>query len=329
MADEKTGLTADTFESMLDDFDDSNSDTAATDEPDAVPEVAAPVEEPVQSTEVAEEAEVAVAPPVEEPETAVEPETDGMEAEDAPPADDSDDSSEYTYVVQKGFTQEGRTFHPGETIPVKCRYCTFWEKEWLGSVRCRPGKPVGDEGDKMRADIFSCESFFVCKELEPEIDAFFSMGLAEILTVRRMLPSMRKLLATESWLNDQVDKKSLDVDKVQVFQAAKGFVSSFTSVEQLTLATQFIRSYVKTVSLKDSAKKPPLLKFESGDWVEWIDLTTKEVLKGIIITKGRGQIKVAVTEGVNAGHSWTFNFKEWCAKRSPKIVRKTVHEDVR
>ncbi len=330
MSEESKGLTEDSFESMLDDFDDSDNSVAA-EESDATPVEVEPQEDNFSEEEVTD---VVAEPPVEVPQEAEEvaPPTEvPVEEPVVPvvPVDNDVASSEYTYVVQKGFTQEGRTFRPGEVIPVKCRYCSFWEKEWLGAVRCKPGKTLDEAGNKMSVDIFSCESFFICKELEPELDAFLSMDLSEVLTVRRMLPSMKKLLDTEAWLNDMVDKKGMDVDKIQVFASSKGFVTSFTSTEQLVLAEQFLRTYARKLSAKDKAKMPPKLKFESGDWVEWVDLTTKAVIKGIVISKGRGQIKVAATEGASAGHSWSFNFKEWTAKRSPKITRKSVHEDER
>ena len=193
----------------------------------------------------------------------------------------------------------------------------------------RSGKLLDDQS-KMKPDIFSCESFFICKELELELDAYLSMNIAEVLTVRRMLPGMKQLLGTESWMSDTVDRKELPVDKVQVFQAAKGFVTSFTSIEQVLLAEQFLRSYAKILSMRDNAKKPAKLKFEAGDWVSWVDISTKEVIKGIVIFKARGQLRVAAVgkdTDKYAGHSWTFNYKEFMETRNPILLRKSVHKE--
>ena len=268
-------------------------------------------------------------PPVEETPVVA---TEEPVVEAAPPSEKSASnapSTEYTYIVQKGFIHEGRTFHAGETIPVKCRYCSLWEKEYLGKIRCKPGKLL-DDGSKMQADLFSCETFFICKELDFELNAFLSMGFAEVITVRRMIPAIKKLLETEGWMSDTVNRKEMDVDKVQVFQSAKGFITSFTSTEQITLAEQFLRSYAKILSLRDKAKRPPKVKFEAGDWIEWVDAATKEVIKGVILSKTRGQIKVAAIGKETdkyAGHSWTFNYKEFTETRLPRVIRKSVHED--
>jgi len=232
----------------------------------------------------------------------------------------------FTYVVQRGFSVEGRTYHRGDTIPVKCKYCALWQKEWAGKVRCAPGRAFED-GDVMRADKWSCGSFFIAKEMEPELNNFLAMDPMEVATVRRMLPGMRKLLECEPWLNTQIEKKKLDQDPSMVFENAKGFIMSFTTVEQLQHAEHFIRSYASLMLRKQKDRKPKKIKFDPGDWVEWLDSQSGTMQKGIVMKRGRGIITIAGVEGEMAGVTMTFKEKDWKKTSEPKIIKKAIESD--
>lgn len=260
------------------------------------------------------------------------PKRRGRKKSDAPTAEASEKSEDTTYVVQRGFTVEGKTYHPGDTIMVKCKYCALWKKEWGGKVRCHPEKEW-DDGTKMSADKYSCESFFICKELEPELDNFLSMDHREVLTVRHMLTAAKHLLATELWVN----KKYADEDGANpfaIFLNAKGFITSFTNVDQLDLSEAFIRTYANIMA--DRAKmaarsrktRAPKIKFGRGDWVEWTDTVTQQQVKGIILYSSKGNIHIAGIDGVSAGQTMTFPTKEWKEKMAPKILKKASSTDV-
>jgi hypothetical protein len=228
-----------------------------------------------------------------------------------------------SYEVQRGFTAiGGKTYHPGDVIPIKCKHCALWEREWLGKKRCSAGRRL-DEDTVMHADRFSCGTFFICKEYEAELSTFLNMSLPEILTVRSMLPGIKKILSTADFLNRWAERHNHEEDLREVFKNAKGFVMSFGTLEQLALADGFIRQYAQVASQKARPKRPPKPKFESGDWVEWTDLGTRERIEGLILSIARGNIILA---GVKAqkGQKFTYKYKEWKKTRNPQITKKTA-----
>ena len=301
------------------------------DEPDTPP---APVAAPVNATRDDgdgwdETADTNAAAPM------VETETDDPEEEpkaEAPAAAEASmRDGETTYIVQRGFTVEGRTYHPGDTIMVKCKYCALWRKEWGNKVRCSPDLKW-DDGTFMNAEKYSCESFFICKELEPELDAFLTMDLPEILTVRRMLGAAKQLLAVEGWIRKRFVKNA-DVNPAEVFLNAKGFVTSFTNADQLWLSEDFIRTYANLMAkkAKENATRKPRAKrpsFGRGDWVEWTDSKTQQRVKGIIMYSSKGQIHIAMIDGALAGQNFSTPTKEWKDKMNPKILRKATSTEI-
>lgn len=233
-----------------------------------------------------------------------------------------------TYEVQRGFTAEGgKTYHPGDVIPIQCRHCALWQREWLGRKRCGPGKRL-DEDTVMHPDRFSCETFFICKEYEAELGTFLDMSLPEIVTVRAMIAGIKKVLQATASLDRWVAKQEdFDGDPREIFMNAKGFVLSFNSLEQLKLAEGFIRDYANArtkLDKKHSKKAAPRPKYNAGDWVSWVDSASKETVEGIILSIGRGNIYLAGTSKPHTGQKFTYKYKEWKSKYSPEITRKST-----
>lgn len=224
-------------------------------------------------------------------------------------------------MVQKGFSEEGHTFHPGDTIPVKCKYCTLWNREWMGKVRCSPGRML--DGVPMSAERFSCGSFFVCKEMDAELAAFLNMTLAEVQTIKRLIPGIKRLLEVETWLAKWADGRDLGQSVSEVWKNAKGFITAFSSTEQIDYIEHFVRTYCNTLAKREKERKPPKRKFEAGDWVDFTERKSGQVVSAIILSMGRGLIRLAGVKA-QAGQKYEFPFKEWKATMNPKIMRKTA-----
>jgi len=225
-----------------------------------------------------------------------------------------------TYVVQKGFSAEGLTYHPGDVISVKCKYCALWNREWLGKVRCSPGRLLEDV--PMSAERFSCETFFVCKEMDAELNAFLKMPLPEVQTVKRLIPSLKRLLDTERWLADWADRNNVE-NVPEVWKNAKGFIMAFGSVEQIGYIDHFIRSYCTMLARREKERRPTRPKYEAGDWVDFTDLKSGQTVSAIILSMGRGLIRLAGVKA-HSGQKYEFPMKEWKLMHGPRIVRKTA-----
>lgn len=303
----------------------SVGDEVAAVEDDSVTEDEAIEEQPVEpglaaDEQVSEESEVESDPPEE------------LQKGDASPEaipDIKRDESEAgiaSYVVQRGFTAaHGKVYHTGDTIAVKCQHCALWRKKWLGKVRCQAGHVLGND-EVMSADKWSCGAFFICKEFEPELNTFLEMATEEVLVVRQMITGMKTVLAVEKWFDQWADGHAFDGDRQAVMTNARGFMLSFSSLEQLRLAEPYLRQYTKMRAKKEREKRPPRPKYEAGDWAEWTDLQTGERYSGIVLSKSHGKIYLA---GVNAqvGQKFTFKYKEWKKGRDPKIIRKSSDPD--
>jgi len=311
------GLDPDLFEASLTDDEPDNVEPASK-EPseEEVPEG----DEPSTSEEVSEEELQEEASSGEE-EAAAPAKSEEAPAPPSKEGDPSDVAS--SYEVQRGFTAAGgKTYHPGDVIPIKCKHCALWEREWLGKKRCSAGRRL-DADTVMSAERFSCGSFFVCKEYDAELSTFLSMSLPEILTVRSMLPGLKKILGASDFLGGWLERHAVEADLREVFANAKGFVMSFNNLEQLNLAEGFIRQYSKVASQKARPKRPPKPKFESGDWVEWKDLVSKERVEGLILSIARGNIILAGVKS-HKGQKFTYKYKEWKNTRDPQITKKTA-----
>jgi len=243
--------------------------------------------------------------------------------EESAPEEQEEDLSEvtYSYVVQKGFSEEGSTFHPGDVIPVKCKYCALWNREWLGKVRCSPGRLFEDV--PMSADRFSCETFFICKEMDAELVAFLNMSLPEIQTIKRLIPGTKRMLDVASWLDTWATKHEVKKPLPEVWRNAKGFITAFDSLEQIEYVAKFISSYCSALTKREKERRPRKPTYEAGDWVDFTDLKSGETVSAIILSMGRGLIRLA---GIKAqsGQKYEFKLKEWKKTRSPKIIRKTA-----
>jgi hypothetical protein len=349
------GLDPDLFDKALGD-DEADSEGAAS-----APEEAAAPEESTEKEPAEKEQPEAATPPEEDPpkeEEQVEGATESTEkdpeeasteeapAEEAPkeakapkrprgrPKKKKTDAADppdieaiaSSYEVQRGFTAtDGKTYHPGDVIPIQCRHCALWEREWLGKTRCSAGRRL-DEDTVMHPERFSCGAFFICKEFDPELSTFLSMPLAEIMTVRSMLPGIKKILQASSFLSKWVERHTFDGDIKTSFTNAKGFVLTFNSEEQLRLAEGFIRQYATVASKRAREKRPPRPKYNGGDWVEWKDSKTGETIEGIILSKTRGNIWLAGTK-VHKGQKFTYKYKEWKANYSPKVTRRSAEAE--
>lgn len=338
------GLDADLFaEAALADDDEQDNEDEQSPESEVeevVEETADAVEEAVveqpesdESEETVEETsteETSTKEPQEEPAPAEPPEElqQGDESPEAIPDIKRDESEAgvASYVVQRGFTAaHGKVYHPGDTVAVKCQHCALWGKKWLGKVRCQAGHVLGDD-EVMSVDKWSCGAFFICKEFEPELNTFLEMNVEEILVVRQMITGMKTVLGVEKWFDQWADSHSFDGDRRAVMTNARGFMLSFSSLEQLRLAEPYLRQYTKMRAKKEREKRPPRPKYEGGDSVEWTDLQTGERYSGMILSRSHGKIHIG---GLNRqiGQKFTFKYKEWKKGRDPKIIRKSSDPD--
>jgi hypothetical protein len=233
------------------------------------------------------------------------------------------------YEVQRGFTVEGKTYRTGDVIKVQCRFCTLWNREWLGKVRCHPGRTLRN-GTIMAADRFSCEQYFICKEMEAEFKSFLTLSHPAIMMVRQLLPATRHVLELERWARRFL-KRHQEVDPVELFKVARDFLSTFTSFPQIVLLENFVRDYGKLQAVIDAklnrkkGGRPPL-PHGQGDLVSWLEPEFGSVLKGVVVKRARGQLKVLCIEGPDhlLGQKLTYNYDEWRKSKNPTIVRKAV-----
>lgn len=238
----------------------------------------------------------------------------------------SDLEPENTYTVQRPFSVSGRTYMPGDVIEVLCRHCTLWKREWLGRVRCAPGH-ILEDGTVMAADRFSCGSFFVPKDLEMEFNTFLRMTVPEAQLIRRMLPGSKKLIDAEIWFDGWADRYGITSDREAITRTARSFIFEFTSVEQVNYVWPFVRFYTArlTKQERDRMSKRVKIKFEAGDWVEWIDFSSQDLFNGIILTIHRGNINIA---GINrqAGMKFTYKYRDWKRDHGPKLLQPAPSE---
>lgn len=238
------------------------------------------------------------------------------------------------YEVQRGFTVDGKTYKTGEVIKVQCRFCVLWNREWLGKVRCYPGRTLSN-GTIMMADRFSCEQYFICKEMEIEFKSFLTLSHPAVSMVRQLLPATRHVLELERWARRFL-KRHQEVEPVEIFKVAKDFLSTFTSLPQIALIENFVRDYGKLqadIDAKLNRKKGgrPPLPHGQGDLVTWLEPEFGSVLKGVVVRRARGQIIVLCIDGPDhlLGQKLHYNYDEWRKTKKPTIIRKAVDSVVK
>lgn len=238
------------------------------------------------------------------------------------------------YEVTRGFTVEGKTYRSGDVIKVQCRFCVLWQREWMEKVRCYPGRTLSN-GTILTADRFSCEQYFICKELELEFKTFLALSQTAVVMVRQMLPATRHVLELERWAHRSI-KRSDDTDPTEIFRVAKNFLSSFASLPQLTLIENFIRDYSKmqternTKLNKKRSGRPPL-PHGTGDLVSWLEPEFGSVIKGVVVKRARGMITILCIDGPEhlLGQKMKHGYDDWRNNKNPTIVRKAVEAVVK
>ena len=237
---------------------------------------------------------------------------------------DADDTTKlgFTYVVQRGFTLEGTVYRVGDVIPVKCKFCALWKRKYGGIVRCYPDKQYSD-GVVMHEDKFSCESHFICRELEPELHVLLRMSYAEAAAARRMLIGYRLVTDAASWLDGQFLQLS-HAKKIEIFKTSKGFITSFTSTEQLDFLKRFLRQYVGLLRKRDQRRnKPKRLIVKPGNWVEWCEPIENRFVRGIVLSIFRGDIRLLGMGAYVDGKKFVYHMREWRETCSPKLINNT------
>jgi hypothetical protein len=239
------------------------------------------------------------------------------------------------YEVRRGFALEGKSYRPGDIIQVQCRFCVLWQREWMGKIRCYPGRTLGN-GTIMTADRFSCEQYFICKELEPEFKNFLALSQTAVTMVKQLLPAARHVLELERWAHRCV-RKSEDTDPGEIFRVAKDFLGSFSSLPQLELMENFIRDYSKLqaehnakLKKKRRSGRPPL-PHNQGDLVSWLEPEFGSVVKGVVVKRGRGAIVILFIDGPDhlLGQKMKYDYDDWRKTKNPSLVRKAVDATVK
>jgi hypothetical protein len=238
------------------------------------------------------------------------------------------------YEVTRGFTIEGKTYQSGDIIKVQCRFCVLWQREWMEKVRCYPGRTLSN-GTIMTADRFSCERYFICKELEPEFKTFLALSHTAVLMVRQLLPASKHILELERWAHRCI-KRNDDTNPTEIFRVAKNFLASFASLPQLTLIENFIRDYSKmqserNVKLNKKRSGRPPLPHGTGDLVSWLEPEFGSVIKGVVVQRARGMITILYIDGPDhlLGQKMKYVYNDWRKDKNPTIVRKAVEAVVK
>jgi hypothetical protein len=233
------------------------------------------------------------------------------------------------YEIQRGCTVDGKTYRVGDVIKVQCRFCVLWNREWMGKVRCHPGRTLNN-GTIMKADRFSCEQYFLCKEMEPEFRAFLTLSRPAVTMVKQLLPATRHVLELERWARRFL-KRHPGTSPAELFRTAKDFLSSFNSLPQLVLLERFVRDYSKLQTERDAqlnkrkGGRPPM-PHGQGDLVTWLEPELSSVIKGVIVKRARGQLVVLCIDGPDhlLGQKLRYNYDEWRQYKKPTIIRKAV-----
>jgi hypothetical protein len=233
------------------------------------------------------------------------------------------------YEIQRGCTVDGKTYRAGDVIKVQCRFCVLWNREWMGKIRCCPGRTLNN-GTIMTADRFSCEQYFLCKEMEPEFRSFLTLSRPAVTMVKQLIPAARHVLELERWARRFL-KRYPGTSPAELFKTAKDFLSSFNSLPQLVLIESFVRDYSKLQTERDAklnkrkGGRPPM-PHGQGDLVTWLEPELSSVIKGVIVKRARGQLVVLCIDGPDQllGQKLRYNYDEWRQQKKPTIIRKAV-----
>jgi hypothetical protein len=241
-------------------------------------------------------------------------------------ADGEDEDVFYT-IRGEGYSVDGETFSRGDTVPVHCKHCSFWEKEIavLGNkTLCFNGRKAGSDGTIYAADKFSCGTFFIPRNFQ-----FAGLNIDELEAFRRFFTLAVRTEASKEKVRDRyrnwADKNNAAGEAEETLARAER--SMFRMSEQaLAYSKQFFVKYIPMQLKKRTKSATAKTSFRAGDWVNWKPIDSEERLYGMIIGLGRGKLKLAGTGETNKGVGYEYQFKYWKANCSPSIDIKTVSE---
>lgn len=247
--------------------------------------------------------------------------------------DEDEDDGYMSYTIRgKSYSIDGETFSRGDTVPVQCKHCAFWEMEVgvLGNKRhCFSGRKAESDGTIYAEDTFSCGSFFIPKDVIPDMGLFFSLDIDELEAFRRFFTLAARTEVSKEKVRDRyrkwADKNNVVGDVEETLALAEQYMFGM-SEQALKYSKQFFVMYVLKLLRMRTKSASAKTSFRIGDWVHWKPIDSEERLYGMIIGLGRGNLKLAGAGKTNKGTGYEYPFKYWKAKCDPSIDIKTVRE---
>jgi hypothetical protein len=249
-------------------------------------------------------------------------------------SNDDDGSEETSFYTIRGesYYVQGEEFSRGDTVPIQCQHCAFWEREipLIGRTKlCFAGRVSKSDETVYAADKFSCGTFFIPKDL-PDLDQFFNFNIDELEAFRRFYTLAARTEGSKEKVRDRyrkwAEKNNVVGDVEETLKLAEKYMFDM-SEQALKYSKQFFVKYVPMQLKKRTKSATAKVRFRVGDWVYWKPTDSKERLYGIIIGLGRGKLKLVGAGDDNKGTGYEYPFKYWKANMDPTIDVKTVRED--
>lgn len=194
---------------------------------------------------------------------------------------------------------------------------------------CMPGRPVNlkiggvDRSWRMSEDRFSCQAYFVPKELEPLLE-LLTDDYDDVAAIRWIFPAVRKLFILRERVTKRYEKIGRDAEAVdrfmeQLVSAAMLFRSS-EQIEHITPLVEYVANSLKIKRKKRTAKKRT--KIAAGDEVSWTDEITGERVQGFIRTiAARNKTITLMVSGDSAGVLAPKEAKAWLEQNPGKSLQ--------
>ena len=269
------------------------------------------------------------------------------EASDAEPAKDPptpagkivdqpgyEDDEEETYVVQSGYNLNGDEYVTGDVVPVSCQHCALWQLETPLGMLCHPKRQVDTDDKKnpifMTPDRWSCQDFFVSRELSGAVDKFIGLELP-VLNLFKKVATVHatKLRGQEralEWFEQKCQNDHPALNAEEAIENVEAALEAFTTSQQMDLATGFFNEYSGLAKRRQSNNAKKKFRFALGDTVGWTDRSTGQDCEGYVAKNAAGLIALICVKGPHAGVTMSFKLKDFRQSYAPSIVKKGVHQ---
>lgn len=251
----------------------------------------------------------------------------------------SKENNKMMYTVQKGYDDNGNQIAPGEKVSLACRNCALWDAETpaLETKLCYPGRDLGD-GRTMQPHQWSCEEFFISREMQETLAEYLEMDVHEVQFIRKLakihetrLKYQEKIKkmeqSAEEWFTRYQETNKVDLDLGALRKKGEDLLSQFGTTEHFRYALPFFYAYAVSAGKHQRRKDAKAKRFEGGDWVTWIDRKTKKRLLGIVRTNAIGLIKIANADPEAQVSDYTFKYGEWKKYCKPEHFKKRVEAE--